>query len=215
MDAQIRESQSLRTADTHHGQRCILQFKGGFATYLENGTLREPGCVLSHPPKPCVLYAEGGHVRQRAVTNRSIAASASATSSSAPRSGRSPPEHLLLGLSNRAPIEVDQQASPSAVADSVPFGVHANPVVARDVAEQFIASGRQVHGGPGGGSGKDAVTRVSTARTRGFAQTARLVDFAISADGSLAGILVGRKGITERTAATRSPRAGAARCRGG
>ena len=48
-------------------------------------------------------------------------------------------------------------------------------------------------GGPGGGSGKDAVTRVSTARTRGFAHTARLVDFAISADGSLAGILVGRK----------------------
>jgi len=42
-------------------------------------------------------------------------------------------------------------------------------------------------------SGKDAVTRVSTARTRGFAHTARLVDFAISADGSLAVRLVGRK----------------------
>ena len=44
----------------------------------------------------------------------------------------------------------------SGFADSVQFGVHASPVVARDVAEQFVAAWRQVHGGPGGGTGKDA-----------------------------------------------------------
>src|SRR6478672_7960140 len=38
------------------------------------------------------------------------------------------------------------------------------PVVARDVAEHFVASRRQVHGGPRGGPGKDAVTGVSAAR---------------------------------------------------
>ena len=72
--------------------------------------------------------------------------------------------------------------------------------MARDVAEQFIASGRQVHGGPGGGPGKDALTRVSTARTRGFAHTARLIDSDISADRlipSIATWLSGQLGIQQ------------------
>ena len=97
-------------------------------------------------------------------------------------------------------VEVDQQASPSAVADSVQFGVHASPVVARDVAEQFVASGRQVHGGPRGGPGKDALTRVSAARTRGFAHAPRLVDFAIGADGSGCGRWASPRSATSPTA---------------
>src|ERR1700739_2890870 len=80
---------------------------------------------------------------------------------------------------------------PLAVADGIEFGVHAGAVVAGDVAEQFVAPGRQGDGGPGGGPGTDAVTGIGAAGARGLAQAAGLIDLSISADGPLTWILAG------------------------
>src|ERR1700676_4430647 len=91
-------------------------------------------------------------------------------------------------------IRGDSRRSTSATADSIQFRVHARPVVARDVAEQFVASWRQIDGGPGGSPGKDAVTGVSAAAARSLSPAAGLIDFVISADGPLAWILAGIEG---------------------